>query len=88
MLIRIDGVTVEHGLTIATLEDAWLISAMIDAARRTIVMARAAAMGKASLGRVGGLDRMQALVTDETPPAGLSQALGKARVKVIVAAPT
>ena len=36
MLIRIDGVTVEHGLTIATLEDAWLISAMIDAARRTI----------------------------------------------------
>jgi DeoR/GlpR family transcriptional regulator of sugar metabolism len=51
-------------------------------------MARAAAMGKASLGRVGGLDRMQALVTDETPPAGLSQALEKARVKVIVAAPT
>jgi hypothetical protein len=42
VLIRIDGVTVEHGLTIATLEDAWLISAMIDAARRTIVMARAA----------------------------------------------
>jgi hypothetical protein len=31
---------------------------------------------------------MQALVTDETPPAGLSQALEKARVKVIVAAPT
>lgn len=86
-LIRVDGVTVEHGLTTAKLEDAWLISAMIDAARRTIVMARGDALGKTSLGRVGGLDRMQALVTDETPPASLSQALNKARVKVIVAAP-
>jgi DeoR/GlpR family transcriptional regulator of sugar metabolism len=86
-LIRVDGVAAEHGLTTARLEDAWLISAMMDAARRTIVMARGGALGKTSLGRVGGLDRMQALVTDETPPAGLSQALNRARVKVIVAVP-
>jgi DeoR family transcriptional regulator, fructose operon transcriptional repressor len=86
-LIRVDGVAVEHGLTTARLEDAWLISTMMDAARRTIVMARGAALGKTSLGRLGALDRMQALVTDETPPAGLSQALNRARVKVIVAAP-
>jgi DeoR/GlpR family transcriptional regulator of sugar metabolism len=85
-LIRVDGVTAEHGLTTAKLEDAWLVSAMIDAARRTVVMARGDALGKTSLGRVGGLDRVQALVTDETPHADLSQALNKARVRVIVAA--
>jgi DeoR/GlpR family transcriptional regulator of sugar metabolism len=87
-LIRVDGVTAEHGLTTARLEDAWLVSAMIDVARRTVVMARGAALGRASLGRVGGLGSIQALVTDETPPPGLSQELNKARVKVIVAAPT
>jgi DeoR/GlpR family transcriptional regulator of sugar metabolism len=87
-LIRVDGVTAEHGLTTARLEDAWLISAMIDAARRTVVMACATAFGRTLLGRVGGLDRIQALVTDETPPEGLSQALNKARVKVVVVAPT
>ena len=87
-LIRVDGVTAEHGLTTARLEDAWLISAMVEVARRTIVMARGDALGKTSLGRVGGLDRMQALVTDQTPPAGLSQALNKARVRVIVAEPS
>jgi DeoR/GlpR family transcriptional regulator of sugar metabolism len=87
-LIRVDGVTAEHGLTTARLEDAWLISAMIDAARRTVVIACGDALGKTSLGRVGGLDRMRALVTDEMPPAGLSQALNKARVRVIVAEPS
>ena len=33
--------------------------------------------------RPWGLDRMQALVTDEAPPAALSRALHRARVKVV-----
>ena len=43
-LIRVEGVSAEHGLSTARLEDAWLIAAMIDAARRTIVMARGDAL--------------------------------------------
>jgi DeoR/GlpR family transcriptional regulator of sugar metabolism len=84
-LISVEGVTVAHGLTTATLEEAWMISAMMQAARRTIVMVVGTKLGKTALGRVGALDKMQVLVTDEPPLDDLAYALMKARVKVIVA---
>ena len=84
-LVSVEGVSVEHGLTMATLEEAWMISAMMEAARRTIVLAAGTNLGKTALGRIGALDKMQVLITDEPPLDDLAHALIKARVKVIVA---
>jgi len=84
-LISIDGVTAETGLSMALLEEAWMVSAMMAAARRTIVLASGAKLGKAALARAGGLDNMQVLVTDQSPPVDLARALQESRVQVIVA---
>ncbi len=84
-LIGVGGITVKEGLTTTVLEECSMILAMIDAARRTIVLADASKFGHSSFAHIAPLGRIQVLVTDEPPPSDLAQALREARVDVIVA---
>ena len=84
-VVGVDGVTAKEGLTIAVLEEALMTSAMIAAARRTVVLADHSKVGNGSFVHVCALESIHALVTDEEPTGDLAQALKKARVEVIIA---
>jgi DeoR/GlpR family transcriptional regulator of sugar metabolism len=84
-VIGVGGIAVKEGLTTTVLEECSMILAMINAARRTIVLADASKFGHSSFAHIAPLGRIQIFVTDETPPSDLAQALEEARVEVIVA---
>jgi DeoR family transcriptional regulator, fructose operon transcriptional repressor len=86
-VIGVDGITAEGGLTANLAEEALMAAEMIAAARRTIVIADTSKFGKRSFARIGPIESMQVLITDEEPPPDLAQTFNKARVEVIVVAP-
>jgi DeoR family transcriptional regulator, fructose operon transcriptional repressor len=85
VVIGVGGITVKEGLTTTVLEECSMILAMINAARRTIVLADATKFGHSSFANIAPLGRIQILVTDQAPPSDLARALREAHVQVIVA---
>jgi DeoR/GlpR family transcriptional regulator of sugar metabolism len=84
-VIGIGGITVQEGLTTTVLEEASVILGMINAARRTIVLADASKLGHSTFAQIAPFERIGILVTDEEPPSDLAQALKEARVELIIA---
>jgi DeoR/GlpR family transcriptional regulator of sugar metabolism len=84
-VIGVGGVAIKEGLTTTVLEEASMISAMIDAARRTIILADSAKIGNRSFAHISGLDRIDILVTEMPLPADLAHALESAGAEVIIA---
>jgi DeoR/GlpR family transcriptional regulator of sugar metabolism len=84
-VIGVGGITVKEGLTTTVLEEASVILGMINAARRTIVLADASKLGHSTFAHIAPLERINMLVTDEEPPSDLAQALNEARIELIVA---
>jgi DeoR/GlpR family transcriptional regulator of sugar metabolism len=84
-IIGVGGITAKEGLTTTVLEEASMIAAMMDAARRTIVLADASKLDKHSFAHIASLSAMQILVTDAAPAPDLASALAEAGVQVIVA---
>jgi DeoR family transcriptional regulator, fructose operon transcriptional repressor len=83
-IIGVGGITVEQGLSTTLLEEALNTAAMIEAARRTIVVVEASKFGKRCFARIASLVSIDILVTDREPPKDLGQALAEAQVQVIV----
>ncbi len=73
------------GISIANIEEAAMLSAMVDAADTVVVVADASKLGRVAFARLAGLDRVAILVTDRTPDAELADALARADVEVVVA---
>jgi DeoR/GlpR family transcriptional regulator of sugar metabolism len=73
------------GLSTTRLNEATMLAAMVAAARRTIVLADSAKLGKDSFVRIAPLDRVRTLVTDAEPEGELAQALADAGVEVVLA---
>jgi DeoR/GlpR family transcriptional regulator of sugar metabolism len=86
-VIGVDGIMAKEGLSVNLLEEALMASEMIAAAQRTIVVADSSGFGKRSFARIGPIESMHVLITDEKPPADLADALREAGVQVIVIAP-
>ena len=83
-VIAVDGIMAKEGLSANLLEEALMASEMIAAAQRTIVVADSSRFGKRSFARIGPIESMQVLITDEEPPPDLANALREARVQVII----
>jgi DeoR/GlpR family transcriptional regulator of sugar metabolism len=86
-VIAVDGIMAKEGLSANLLEEALTASQMIAAAQRTIVVADSSGFGKRSFARIGPIESMQVLITNREPPADLAQALGEARVEVVIISP-
>jgi DeoR family transcriptional regulator, fructose operon transcriptional repressor len=84
-VIGVGGISVEDGLSTTVLEEASMILAMINAARRTIVLADASKLGHSSFAQIVPLDRIDILVTDEAPSDDLARAFREAGVELMVA---
>ena len=83
-IIGVGGVSVT-GLSTTMLEEATMITAMMESARRVIILADAAKFGTTVLAHISPLARVHMLVTDARPPADLMAGLEEAQVEVIVA---
>ena len=83
-VIGVGGVSAQ-GLSTTMLEEAAMITAMMQSARRVIVLADAAKFGANVLAHIAPLERVHVLVTDALPPPDLQAALDEAEVEVIVA---
>lgn len=83
-IIGVGGVSA-RGLSTTMLEEATMITAMMESARRVIVLADSAKFGATVLAHIAPLARVHVLVTDANPPPSLAAALDDAEVEVIVA---
>src|SRR3989440_1298919 len=82
-VIGVGGITLD-GLSTTLLVEAEMMRAMIESARRTIVVADASKFGHSSFAQIVSLENVEILVTDEAPPEDLAQALAEARVEIIL----
>lgn len=62
--LGINAISVERGLTTPDLEEARVKSSIIEAARRTVVLADSSKAGREDFALVAPLDRVDALITD------------------------
>jgi DeoR family glycerol-3-phosphate regulon repressor/DeoR family fructose operon transcriptional repressor len=72
------------GISMTKLEEAAHTAGMIDVAKRTIVVADKSKFNITAFANVAPLDRVQHLVTDESPPPEMAAALDRAGVQVLV----
>jgi DeoR family fructose operon transcriptional repressor len=62
-----------------------MIRAMMDSARRVILLADAAKFGASVFAHIAPLERVDVLVTDARPPSHLASDMANAGVEIIVA---
>jgi DeoR family fructose operon transcriptional repressor len=82
-IIGVTGINAT-GLSISRLEESQETVEMMDAARRVIVIADSAKFGVNAFAHVADFNRIQYLVTDDTPPPDIAEALAQAGVEVIL----
>ena len=82
-VIGATGVSAD-GVSMGRLEEATETAAMIDVAKRTIVLADRSKFGVSAFAQVARFDRIDHLVTDGEPPQAIGAALERAGVKVLV----
>jgi len=80
-----NGLSAGFGLSTPDPDEAAVKSAIIQSARRIVLVADAAKFGEELLVRFARLDEIDVLVTDAAPPAALAEALADADVEVRVA---
>lgn len=73
------------GISIANIEEAEMLSGMIEAAERVVVVADSTKFDRTAFARLAGLERVDVLVTDRPPGEELGRALDDAAVEVIIA---
>jgi len=83
-VIGVGGIT-EDGISTSRIEEATMMSVMIAAARRTIVIADKSKLGRLGFAVVAPLDQLDVVVTDKEPPRELEVALEAAGVRIVVA---
>lgn len=74
-----------RGLSTTLLEEASMIRAMMDSARRVVVVADHAKFGASVFAHIATLERAHVLVTDAAPPPNLAAMLADGGVEVLVA---
>lgn len=83
--LGVGGISATGGLSTTSLTEARMISEMIDAAAQVVVVADATKFGREAFIHIAELSRISALITDDTPPAPLAEALAAAGVDVLTA---
>jgi len=78
-----NGLTVERGVTTPDLAEAAVKRALVDAARRTVVLADHTKVGRVDLARVAGLDQIDTLITDAAVEPELADEIEAAGTRVV-----
>jgi DeoR family fructose operon transcriptional repressor len=83
--LGMNGVSVERGLTTPDVAEAAVKRAMLQAARRVVVLADHTKVGNDCFARVGGLDEVDTLVTDDGLDSAVAMDLQAAGPRVVLA---
>jgi DeoR/GlpR family transcriptional regulator of sugar metabolism len=83
-VLGVGGIS-ERGLSTSIFEEAAMMAAMVDAARRVVVLADATKLGRSVFAHIVALNKMNVLVTDVKPPAPLAAALSESGVEIVIA---
>lgn len=75
----------EHGLYIERELERSIKCAVMESAKKVVVLAAASKFGHTAMVRLGGLQGIDVLITDAAPPPDVLRALRRAHVQVVVA---
>ncbi len=79
-----NGISVERGLTTPDIAEAGVKRALIDAARRTVVLADATKFGREDFARVAPLSDIDTVITDVGLDVELAEDIENAGPRVVV----
>ena len=84
-VIGVGGIAPRAGLTTSNLQEAQMMTEMIESAQRTIVVADSSKFGRSAFAHIVPLSAIGMLITDRAPETELLDALSAAQVAVVVA---
>lgn len=85
LFLGVDGIDLEHGLTITNLMEASLNQKMIGLAQTVVVMADSSKFHRRGLGKICNLEQIDYLVTDAEVSSDTAAQLDKKGVRLIIA---
>ena len=85
LFLGVDGIDLEHGLTITNIVEASLNQKMIKLAQTVVVLADSSKFDRRGLGKIANLDQIDYIITDGEVSRETVNKIEKAGVKVIVA---
>ncbi len=81
-LIGVNGISLEHGFTLPSLEEAEIMAEVVHRAQSTIVLADHSKFGVVTHGRLAGLEDVERIITDRAPPPPLKRALNELEIEL------
>ncbi|MBC7169680.1 DeoR/GlpR transcriptional regulator [Candidatus Bipolaricaulota bacterium] len=80
-----NGVSLDHGITIPSLEEAETAAEIVGHARKVVAVVDHTKFGAAAHGRIARIDELDALITDREVAPGLARDLAQRGVELVVA---
>ncbi|WP_346237515.1 DeoR/GlpR family DNA-binding transcription regulator [Niabella insulamsoli] len=85
LFLGVDGIDLEHGLTITNIMESSLNQKMISLAQTVVILADSSKFDRRGLGKICNLDQVDYIITDNGVSAATVSKIEKTGVKVIVA---
>ena len=85
LFLGVDGIDLNFGLSITNLAETSLDQKMMDAAQSIVIMADSTKFGQRGVGRIGSLEQIQYIITDDGVSSETIKQLEEKGVKVIIA---
>lgn len=84
LFIGVDGLSLDFGITTASLQEAHLNQKMIESAQKTIILTDSSKFGKRGFGKICDLEDIDTIITDSGAPEYYIKALEEIGVEVII----
>ena len=88
LFLGVDGIDLNFGLSITNLAETSLDQKMMDAAQVIVILADSTKFGQRGLGRIGSLEQVQYIITDDGVSPGIVNQLEERGIKVVIASST
>ena len=85
LFLGVDGIDLEHGLTITNIVEASLHQKMMQMAHTVVILADSSKFDRRGIARIGSLDQADYIITDSAVPASTLSKIEKTGVRVIIA---
>jgi DeoR family transcriptional regulator of aga operon len=85
LFLGVDGIDLEHGLSITNIVEASLNQKMIGLAQTVVVLADSSKFDRRGLGKIANLDQIDYIITDKEVNAATVSKIEKSGVRVIIA---
>lgn len=85
LIIGVDGIDTDYGVTAATIEEAQLTQKMMTKASQVIVLADSSKFGKRGFGRICSMEDVDIIITDKAIPEAYVSWIENAGVDLIIA---